>query len=116
VAGYIKVIHVDVGDHVKAGQTLAVLENPRARRATRRRGCWRAAAPKRKFGGRKETSPGTIGARRQPLRLCPVEQAAESRSGLVAQQEIDDSQQRSRFEAQVSSSSAALSAANSSFK
>src|SRR5689334_10165441 len=28
VAGYIKVIHVDVGDHVKAGQTLAVLEIP----------------------------------------------------------------------------------------
>src|SRR5882672_8881037 len=40
VAGYIKVIHVDVGDHVKAGQTLA------------------CGAPKRKFGGRKETSPG----------------------------------------------------------
>src|SRR5258708_12980360 len=28
VAGYIKVIHVDVGDHVKTGQTLAVLEIP----------------------------------------------------------------------------------------
>src|SRR6267378_6601369 len=28
VAGYIKVIYVDVGDHVKAGQTLAVLEIP----------------------------------------------------------------------------------------
>ncbi len=28
VAGYIKVIHVDVGDHVKAGQTRAVLEMP----------------------------------------------------------------------------------------
>src|SRR5882672_9900452 len=28
VAGYIKVIYVDVGDHVKEGQTLAVLEIP----------------------------------------------------------------------------------------
>src|SRR5256885_16552024 len=28
VAGYIKVIHVDVGDHVRAGQTLAILEIP----------------------------------------------------------------------------------------
>src|ERR1700675_1547332 len=28
VAGYIKVIHVDVGDHVKEGQTLAILEVP----------------------------------------------------------------------------------------
>ena len=28
VAGYIKVIYVDVGDHVKAGQTLAILEVP----------------------------------------------------------------------------------------
>src|SRR5260370_33661606 len=28
VAGYIKVIYVDVGDHVKAGQTLAFLEIP----------------------------------------------------------------------------------------
>src|SRR5215468_2425407 len=28
VAGYIRVIHVDVGDHVKEGQTLAVLEVP----------------------------------------------------------------------------------------
>ena len=28
VAGYIKVINVDVGDHVKEGQTIAVLEVP----------------------------------------------------------------------------------------
>jgi len=28
VAGYIRTIYVDVGDHVKAGQTLAVLEIP----------------------------------------------------------------------------------------
>jgi multidrug efflux pump subunit AcrA (membrane-fusion protein) len=28
VAGYIKTIYVDVGDHVKAGQTLAILEVP----------------------------------------------------------------------------------------
>src|SRR4029077_3810383 len=28
VAGYIKVIYVDVGDHVKEGQTLAILEVP----------------------------------------------------------------------------------------
>src|SRR5579862_8578217 len=28
VAGYIKAIYVDVGDHVKEGQTLAVLEIP----------------------------------------------------------------------------------------
>jgi multidrug efflux pump subunit AcrA (membrane-fusion protein) len=36
VAGYIKKIYVDVGDHVKGGQTLAVLEVPELEGAGRR--------------------------------------------------------------------------------
>src|SRR5580693_4052431 len=80
VAGYIKVIHVDVGDHVKEGQTLAVLEIP-------------------------ELAAAHSAYHR-------LKQAADTRPGLVAQQEIDDWQAKDLgSEAQVASAEAELSAA-----
>jgi len=112
VAGYIKVIYVDVGDHVKAGQTLAVLEIPEL--AAELAG---ADATVRRSKEEIRRAEGDL-ARALAARAVAhsayarLKQAAESRAGLVAQQEIDDSQAKDlEFEAQVSSSSAALSAA-----
>jgi hypothetical protein len=57
VAGYIKVIYVDVGDHVKANRRSRSWKSPSWPRNSpvRMPAC---GAPKRKFGVRKETSPG----------------------------------------------------------
>ena len=112
VAGYIKAIYVDVGDHVKSGQTLAVLEIPEL--AAQLAGADAAVRRSKEEIRRAESDL----ARAQSAHAAAhsayarLKQAAESRAGLVAQQEIDDSQAKDlEFEAQVSSSSAALSAA-----
>ncbi len=113
VAGYIKVIYVDVGDHVKRGQTLAVLEIPEL--AAELAG---ADASVRRSGEEIRRAEGDL-ARSQSMHSAAhsayarLKQAADSRAGLVAQQEIDDSQAKDlESEAQVSGSSAALSAAH----
>jgi RND family efflux transporter MFP subunit len=112
VAGYIKVIYVDVGDHVKAGQALAVLEIPEltAELAGADASVRRSKEEiRRAEGDLARTQSAHAAAHSAHVRL---KQAAEARTGLVAQQEIDDSQAKDlESEAQVSSSSAALSAA-----
>ena len=112
VAGYIKVIHVDVGDHVKAGQTLAVLEIPElaAELAGADAAVRRSKEEIRRAEGDLVRAQSAHSAAHSAY--ARLKQAANSRAGLVAQQEIDDSQAKDlEFEAQVSSSSAALSSA-----
>jgi RND family efflux transporter MFP subunit len=112
VAGYIKVMYVDVGDHVKAGQTLAVLKIPElaAQLAGADAGVRRSKEEIRRAEGDLVRAQSAHAAAHSAY--ARLKQAAESRSGLVAQQEIDDSQAKDlEFEAQVSSSSAALSSA-----
>jgi RND family efflux transporter MFP subunit len=112
VVGYIKVIYVDVGDHVKAGQTLAVLEIPElAAELTGADAAVRRSKEeiRRSEGDLTRAQSAHAAAHSAYTRL---KEAAEARAGLVAQQEIDDSQAKDlELEAQVSSSSAALSAA-----
>ena len=112
VAGYIKTIYVDVGTHVKQGQTLAILEVPEltaqlagadaaVRRANEEIG--RALADLER--ARSSHAAAHMAFKR-------LSDAAKTREGLVAQQEIDDSQAKDlESEAQVSSAKAALSAA-----
>jgi RND family efflux transporter MFP subunit len=112
VAGYIKKIYVDVGDHVKAGQTLAVLEIPEmaAQLAGADAGVRRSQEEIRRAEGDLARSQSAHAAAHSAY--ARLKQAADSRAGLVAQQEIDDSQAKDlEFEAQVSSSRAALSSA-----
>ena len=112
VAGYIKVIYVDVGDHVQAGQTIAVLEIPElaAQLAGADAGVRRSKEEIRRAEGDLVRAQSAHAAAHSAY--ARLKQAAESRAGLVAQQEIDDSQAKDlEFEAQVSSSSAALSSA-----
>jgi RND family efflux transporter MFP subunit len=112
VAGYIRQIYVDVGDHVKEGQTLAVLEVPElAAQLSGAEAAVRAAQQQinRAQGDLQRALSTHAAAHSAYTRL---KQAADSRSGLVAQQEVDDTQAKDlSAEAQVASSEAEVSAA-----
>jgi len=112
VAGYIKRIYVDVGDHVKDGQTLAELEVPEL--AAQLSGTDAAVRKSREEIRRAQSDI----ERAQSVHSAAhsaytrLKQAADSRAGLVAQQELDDSQAKDlEAEAQVASTQAELSAA-----
>jgi RND family efflux transporter MFP subunit len=112
VAGYIRKIYVDVGDHVKAGQTLAVLEVPElaAQLAGADAAERRAKEEIGRVQGDLERAKSAHAAMHSAY--ARLSDAAKARQGLVAQQELDDSQAKDlEAEAQVSSAKAALSAA-----
>jgi RND family efflux transporter MFP subunit len=112
VAGYVKSINVDVGDRVRAGQLLAVLEIPELENdivtdeaSVRRSGeeVNRAQADLTRAESAHDVAH--LGA----TRLAAVMQ---QRPNLVAQQDIDEAQGRDRVaEAQVSTARATLAAA-----
>jgi RND family efflux transporter MFP subunit len=112
VAGYIKVIYVDVGSHVKEGQTLAILEVPElaAELSGADAAVRRAKEEIRRAQGdvdRAKSSYAAVHAMYERLN-----QAAQQRAGLVAQQEVDDAQAKDLGgQAQVASAQAALDAA-----
>jgi len=109
VAGYVQKVLVDVGDRVRQGQTLAILEAPemkddltRAAAAIQRN---RAELVRAQDEIRRAES-GYDMAHLTYTRLAAVE---KSRPGLVAQQEIDDAQSRELMAgAQVSSAKSTL--------
>jgi len=112
VAGYIKTIYVDVGTHVKQGQTLAILEVPElaAQLAGADAGVRRTNEEIGRAQGDLERAKSTHAATH--LAYKRLSDAAQTREGLVAQQEIDDAQAKDlESEAQVSSAKSALSAA-----
>lgn len=112
VAGYIKTIYVDVGTHVKQGQTLAILEVPElaAQLAGADAAVRRANEEIGRAQGDLERAKSSHAAAH--LAFQRLSDAAKTRQGLVAQQEIDDAQAKDlEAEAQVSSAKAALSAA-----
>src|SRR6202047_3990549 len=112
VAGYIRSINVDVGDHVKAGQTIAVLEVPElAAQLSGADAGTRSAEEqiRRAQGALQRAQSAQMAAHSAYVRL---KQAADSRAGLVAQQEVDDSQAKDLgAEAQAASAGGELSAA-----
>ena len=112
VAGYIRKIYVDVGDHVREGQTLAVLEVPEL--AAQLTGAdaqvRRAGEDIRKEQGDVQRAESAHSAAH--AMYARLKQASEQQKGLVAQQELDDAGAKDlESEAQVSSAQAALSAA-----
>jgi len=112
VAGYIRKIYVDVGDHVKAGQTLAVLEVPElnaqlqgADAAVRR-----ARDAIRRARGDMDRTQSLHAATH--LDYTRLKEASAARPGLIAEQELDDAQAKDKEgEAQIASDEAALSEA-----
>lgn len=112
IAGYIRKIYVDVGDHVKSGETLAVLEVPElsaqvqgADAAVRRA----KDAIRRAQGDLNRAESLHAAAHLDYTRL---KQAAAARPGLIAEQELDDAQAKDKEgEAQISADQAAFSEA-----
>jgi RND family efflux transporter MFP subunit len=112
VAGYIKTIYVDVGSHVTAGQTLAVLEVPELQAqlagadAAVRRAKEEVTRAQSDLQGAKSTHSAVHAM------YARLSQASQEKAGLVAQQEVDDAQAKDLSTgSQVSSAEAALSAA-----
>ena len=112
VAGYIKAMYVDVGTHVKQGQTLAILEVPElaAQLAGADAAARRAIEEIGRAQGDLERAKSSHAATH--LGFKRLSDAAKTREGLVAQQELDDAQAKDlEAEAQVASAKAALAAA-----
>lgn len=112
VAGYVKEIMVDVGDRVKAGQTLAVLEVPEMTDDVARA----EAASKRSEAevqhAKDELARAQAGYDAAHLVYQRLAGVAELRPNLVAQQEIDDAKAKDlAAEAGVSAANSALAAA-----
>jgi RND family efflux transporter MFP subunit len=110
VAGYIRTISVDVGDRVKAGQVLAVLEVPElsaqvegAEASTRRS----EDSVRRAQSELEKAESLHVAAHSAYVRL---KEASKARPGLIAEQELDDAEARDKqAEAQIDVSKAMLS-------
>ena len=112
VSGYVKAIHVDIGDRVRKGQLLAVLEVPEmaddlARGKAALKKSEAEAARARDELRRAQTAHDIA-----DLSFTRLSQVAAQRPGLVAQQEIDDARSRDlAADAQVAAARSGLDAA-----
>lgn len=116
VAGHIKTIYVDVGDHLREGQTIAILEVPElAAQVAGADAAVRAAEEQiRRAQGDLQRAKSTYDAAHAAY--TRLKAAADSRPGLVAQQDVDDAQAKDiGSEGQVASTDAELSAAKEQF-
>ena len=112
VAGYVKAIHVDVGDRVKAGQLLAVLEIPELQddMVTAEAGVKHS----QEEVNRAEADIARAESVHEVAHLGSTRLASvmKQRPNLVAQQDIDEAQGRDHIaEAQVATGKAAVAAA-----
>jgi RND family efflux transporter MFP subunit len=111
VAGYVKAIHVDVGDRVKEGQLLATLEIPELQDEVAEA----TAAVKRSEEEIKraqgELDRAEAARKVTHLAYTRLEGVFKTKPGLVAQQEVDDAQGRDlAADAQIDADKAALAA------
>jgi len=114
VAGYVRRIYVDVGDHVKAGQTLAVLEVPElsAEVAGAKAGLRRAQDGVTRAQSNVHSTESIHAAYHSAY--TRLKQASQARSGLIAEQELDDAMAKDKdSEAKIESDKAALAEAQS---
>jgi len=112
IAGYVKKINVDVGDRVQEGQILALIEVPEMAddqaRAQSLLSRSQAELARAKDELQRAESSHTI-AHLSYTRLSDV---AKQKTGLIAQQEIDDAQSKDLgAEAQVNAAKSSVSAA-----
>lgn len=114
VAGYVRTIYVDVGDHAKTGQVLAVLEVPElnAQVAGAKADIRRYQDAIRRSQSEIQRAESTHAAYHSAY--TRLKQASDARPGLIAEQELDDSMAKDKdTEAQIESSRAAFSESQS---
>jgi len=113
VAGYIKEINVDVGDHVKQNQLLATLEVPEMADDLRRAQASVERSQADVQHAKDEVQRSVAARNIAKLSFDRLTEVSKKKPGLVAQQEIDDAQSKYLVaEAQVSAANSALASAN----
>lgn len=116
VSGYMRKIGVDIGDIVKQGQTLAVLEVPELN-AQLQQTVYQVDQSREEIA-REQHEIDRAEAQHQALheQYVRLQQASEGHPGLIAQQELDNAQATDlSAEAQVDAAKAAMAAATQHF-
>ena len=112
VAGYVKRINVDVGDRVQAGQELATLEIPEMNDDVTRGLASVERSQADVVRAKDEVARAETAHRNAHLQYTRLRDVSALKPGLVAQQEVDNAQNRDLVgEAQVTSAKSALAAA-----
>jgi len=112
VAGYLKAIYVDVGDRVKAGQLLAVLEIPELQDDARQDEATVQRSAEEINRARADLERAESAHEIAHLASARLAGVLKARPNLVAQQEIDEAAARDRIaEAQTATAKAALASA-----
>lgn len=113
VAGYVKSIRVDIGDHVRTGQVLAVLEAPEVQSDTARAKAALAAAEANIVTAQAAVQRAQAAANIAKLSFQRIEDVAKRDKGLVPRQEVDVAQSRQmEADAQLASAKSAMQAAH----
>ncbi len=112
VAGFIRKIYVDIGDRVKTGQVLAVLEVPELVAQLQGAGAGVRHSQQEVQRAQNEVSRDEAQHAALHANWLRLENASKARPGLIAEQELDDAQSKDQAsEAQVDSAKSALAAA-----
>ena len=112
VAGYVKTISVDIGDHVQQGQVLAVLEVPEILSDVARAKAGVAAAEANIVTAQAAVQRAEATANMAKLSFQRIQDVATKDKGLVPRQEIDVAQSRQmEAAAQLASAESSVQAA-----
>ncbi len=112
VAGYVKKINVDVGDHVREGQLLALIEVPEMADDQARAQSMFNRSQAELARAKDELQRAESSHRIAHLSYTRLAEVAKQREGLIAQQEIDDAQSKDLVaEAQVNAAKSNVAAA-----
>jgi RND family efflux transporter MFP subunit len=112
VSGYMKRINVDIGDIVHQGQTLAVLEVPELKAQLQQTVFEEQQSKEEIDRAQREINRAAAEHAALHAQFTRLQQAAATRPGLIAQQELDDAQAKDlSSEAQVDEAKAAMAAA-----
>jgi len=117
IAGYIQKINVDVGDSVRQGQVLAILESPEMRDDLARAGAsiQRNRSDLQRAGDEVRRAESNYAMTH--LTYSRLANVMKSQPGLVAQQEVDDAQAKEQIAAsQVAAAKSSLATAEEQIK
>ena len=112
VAGYVKDIYVDIGDHVRAGELLAVLEIPELQDQVNQAQAMVERSQEEIERAQFQLKQAQASHAAAHLQYTRLVQVMQTQPNLIAQQEIDDAQSKDlASEAQVNAAKSALAAA-----
>jgi RND family efflux transporter MFP subunit len=112
VAGYVKKIYVDIGDHVRTGQLLAVLEIPELQEEVTEAKDTVSQNEQEIQHAQFELARAKADYQAKHLQFTRLAEVAKSQPNLIAQQEIDDAMSKDQAAAaEVDAAQAALASA-----